>query len=59
MHIPVEWRGEGSHDNVTAVDADDVSDSLQDVEIEVRISWDGAVEASFQKRSPLFLQYAL
>lgn len=58
-YIPVKWRGEGGHDNITAVDADDVSDSLQDVEVEVRISRDGAVEASFQERRPLFLQYTL
>lgn len=59
MHIPVKWCGESGHDNVTAVDADDVSDSLQDVEVEVRISRDGAVEASLQERCPLFLQDAL
>lgn len=58
-HVPVKWRGEGGHDNITAIDADDVSDGLQDVEVEVRVSWYGAVEASFQERRPLFLQYTL
>lgn len=35
MHIPVEWRRKSGHDNITAVDADDISDGLQDIEVEV------------------------
>lgn len=56
--LPVVRCGEGCHDNVLPVDVDDVRHSLQDVEVEVGVSWDGAVEAGLEKGGPLLLQDA-
>lgn len=42
--VPVVRCGEGCHDNIASVDVDDVGDGLQNVEVEVGVSWDGAVE---------------
>lgn len=36
----------------------DISHGLQDVEVEVGVSWDGAVEAGLEKGGPLLLQDA-
>lgn len=43
--VPVIWRGECCHDDVSSVDVDDVSDGLQDVKVEMRVSGDGAVQS--------------
>lgn len=42
--VPVVRCGEGCHDDIATVDVDDVGDGLQNVEVEVGVSWDGAVE---------------
>lgn len=36
----------------------DLSHGLQDVEVEVGVTWDGAVEAGLEKGGPLLLQDA-
>ena len=59
LTVPVVGRGEGRHDDVPPVDVDDVGDGLEDVEVEVRVSGDGAVEAGLEKGRPLLLQHAL
>lgn len=56
--LPVVRCGEGGHDNILPIDVDDVSHSLQDVEVEMGVAWDGAVEAGLEKRGPLLLQDA-
>lgn len=56
--LPVVRCGEGCHDNILPVDVDDVRHGLQDVEVEVGVSWDGAVEAGLEKGGPLLLQDA-
>lgn len=57
--IPVGRCGEHSQDDVPAVHPDDGAGGVQQVEVEVRITGDGAVEAGFQKRRPLLLKNAL
>lgn len=47
LRLPVVRCGEGRHDDVSPVDVDDVRHGLQDVEVEVRVSGDGAVHAGF------------
>lgn len=46
---PVGGCGEDGEDDVPAMHADDGTGGMQEVEVEMRISWDGAVQASFQK----------
>lgn len=45
--LPVVRCGEGRHDDVPPVDVDDARHGLQDVEVEVGVSGDGAVQAGF------------
>ena len=46
---PVVRSGEGRHDDVAAVDVEDVGYGLQDVEVEVGVAGDGAVEAGLKE----------
>lgn len=56
--VPVVRSGEGGHHHVFPVDVDDVSHGLQDVEVEVGVAGNGAVEAGLEEGGPLFLQHA-
>lgn len=56
--VPVVRSGEGGHHHVPPVDVDDVSHGLQDVEVEVGVAGNGAVEAGLEEGGPLFLQHA-
>jgi len=56
--LPVVRRGEGRHHDVPPVDADDIGHGLQDVEVEVGVAGDGAVQARLEERGPLLLQDA-
>lgn len=47
LWIPVVRCGERRHDDVPPVDVNDVCHGLQDVEVEVRVAGDGAVQARF------------
>lgn len=57
FRVPVVRRGEGCHHHIFAVDVDDVRHSLQNVEVEVGVAGNGAVEAWLEERGPLFLQH--
>lgn len=54
--LPVVRCGEGCHDDVLPIDVDDVRHGLQDVEVEVRVARDGAVQAGLEEGGPLLLQ---
>lgn len=54
--VPVIRCGEGRHHHILPADVDDVSHSLQDVEVEVRVAGDGAVESGLEEGGPLLLQ---
>lgn len=56
--LPVVRCGEGRHHYVPPVDVDDIRHSLQDVEVEVGVTGDGAVQARLEERGPLLLQDA-
>lgn len=56
--LPVVRCGEGCHDNILPIDVDDVRHGLQDVEVEVRVARDGAVQAGLEEGGPLLLQDA-
>ena len=58
FRVPVVRRGEGCHHYIPPVDVDDIRHSLQDVEVEVGVTGDGAVQARLEKWSPLLLQDA-
>lgn len=47
--VPVVRGGEGCHDHVPPVDVDDVGHSLQDVEVEVGVTGDGAVQTGLEE----------
>lgn len=57
--VPVGGCGEHSQDDVPAVHPDDGAGGVQQVEVEVGITGDGAVEAGFQKWRPLLLKDTL
>lgn len=59
ISAPVGRCGEQTQDDVASLHVYDVACGVQKVEIEVRVSWDGAVEASLQKCGPLFLEDTL
>lgn len=56
---PVGGCGEDSEDDIPAVHADDGTGGMQEVEVEVRVSRDRAVQPSFQERRPLLFEDAL
>lgn len=58
LSVPVVRCGEGRHDDVPPIDVNDVRHSLQDVEVEVGVAGDGAVQARLEEGRPLFLQDA-
>lgn len=58
FRVPVVRCGEGCHHHVSPVDVDDICHSLQDVEVEVGVTRDGAVQARLEKRGPLLFQDA-
>lgn len=58
VRVPVVRSGEGGHHHVSPVDVDDVSHGLQDVEVEVGVAGNGAVQAGLEEGGPLFLQHA-
>lgn len=55
VRVPVGRSGENSEDNVSAVHAYDWTGGLQQVKVEVRVSWNRAVQSRLQKRRPLLL----
>lgn len=57
--VPVCRRGEHPQDDVPAVHPDDGAGGVEQVEVEVGIPGDGAVQAGLQERRPLLLQDAL
>lgn len=54
--LPVVRCGECCHDDILPIDVDDVRHGLQDVEVEVRVARDGAVQAGLEEGGPLLLQ---
>ena len=59
VDVPVRRRGKQSQDDVPALHAYDVAGGVEQVEVEVRVSRDGAVQPGLQERSPLLLQHTL
>lgn len=57
--LPVGGRGEDPQDDVPAVHPDDGAGGVQQVEVEVGVAGDGAVESGLQEGRPLLLQHAL
>lgn len=57
--LPVRGRGEDPQDDVPAVHPDDGAGGVQEVEVEVGVAGDGAVESGLQEGRPLLLQHAL
>lgn len=57
--VPVGGCWEDPQDDVPALHAYDGAGGLQQVEVEVRVSRDRAVQSCFQKRRPLALQHPL
>lgn len=58
ISVPVVRCGERCHDHIPAVDVDDIGHRLQDVEVEMGVTGDGAVQSRLKERRPLFLQDA-
>lgn len=56
--VPVVWCGESRHHYVSATDVNNICHSLQDVEVEVGVARDGAIQARLEKWGPLLLQDA-
>lgn len=56
---PVSRGGEHPQDDVSAVHPDDGTGGVQQVEVEVGVAGDGAVQAGLQEGRPLLLQDAL
>lgn len=56
---PVRRGGEHPQDDVSAVHPDDGTGGVQQVEVEVGVAGDGAVQAGLQEGRPLLLQDAL
>lgn len=54
--LPVGLGAEYSNDCRPVVDGKDVAHGLEDVKVEEGVSWDRAVESSFQKGGPVLLQ---
>lgn len=54
--LPVVRCGKSCHDDILPIDVDDVRHGLQDVEVEVRVAWDGTVQAGLEEGGPLLLQ---
>lgn len=57
--VPVGGCWEDPQDDIPALHAYDGAGGLQQVEVEVRVSRDRAVQTRFQKRRPLALQHTL
>lgn len=57
--LPVWGRGEKTQDDVSSLHVDDVARGVQEVEVEVWVSWDRAVEPRLQEGGPLFLKDTL
>lgn len=57
--LPVSRSGEHPQDDVPAVHPDDGAGRVEQVEVEVGVAGDGAVQAGLQERRPLLLQDAL
>lgn len=56
---PVHLCGEHTHHRGNSVDVDDVSDGLEHIEVEERLSWHGAIQSRLHKRRPVLLQHPL
>lgn len=56
FRVPVVRRGEGCHHYIPPIDVNDICHSLQDVEVEVGVTRDGAVQSRLEEGGPLFLQ---
>lgn len=54
--VPVVRCREGCHHYILPVDVDDICHSLQDVEVKVGVTRDGAVQTRLEKWGPLLLQ---
>ena len=57
--LPVGGRGEHPQDDVAAVHPDHRASGVEQVEVEVRIARNGAVEPRLEERGPLLLQHPL
>lgn len=57
--VPVCWSGEHPQDDVPAMHPDDGAGGVEQVEVEVGVAGDGAVEAGLQEGRPLLLQDTL
>lgn len=42
--VPVGWRGEETQDDISSLHVDDAARGVEEVEVKVRVSGDGAVE---------------
>lgn len=59
MYIPVSWGGEHPQDDVSVVHPDDGAGGVEQVEVEVGVAGDRAVQTGLQEGRPLLLQDAL